>query len=186
MQTIVYIWLIVLGLTEAYISIRWRSNKNSRKTAFDRFSLLILWITVPTCIGISILFIELNSISIPLSPIFFIGLAFSFLGSLIRWSSIYQLKHAFTVDVSIVSDHTLTTTGLYTYLRHPSYTGLLLNYIGIWMAMQNIYLFTGCSIVVILALNYRIIIEERVLLGEFGEQYERFKEQTKRLIPFIY
>ncbi len=182
----VYSWLIILGITEGAISYWKRSKSQSRKTTADRFSLLVLWITVPTCIGLSVIITELAATKVPLNEIFYIGLALSIIGSVIRWSAIAQLKQAFTVDVSIVSDHQLTTTGVYTLLRHPSYTGLLLNYVGAWIALQNIYLLLCCSIAVFIAVSYRISVEEKVLLSEFGAEYEHFIKSTKKLIPFIY
>jgi len=37
-----------------------------------------------------------------------------------------------------------------------------------------------------LALNYRISIEEKALIEEFGSQYEDYKKRVSRLIPGIY
>jgi protein-S-isoprenylcysteine O-methyltransferase Ste14 len=35
-------------------------------------------------------------------------------------------------------------------------------------------------------LLHRIKREEAMLIGQFGADYEKYKKQTKRLIPFIY
>jgi protein-S-isoprenylcysteine O-methyltransferase Ste14 len=37
-----------------------------------------------------------------------------------------------------------------------------------------------------LFLPIRIQIEERLLLEEFGQEYEKYRKKTKKLIPYIY
>jgi hypothetical protein len=39
--------------------------------------------------------------------------------------------------VKIISNHQLNTSGIYKYIRHPSYTGLLLYYLGLALVIQN-------------------------------------------------
>ena len=46
-------------------------------------------------------------------------------GLSLRWIAILSLKRAFTVKVTILKDHQLKSDGVYTWVRHPSYTGTL-------------------------------------------------------------
>jgi protein-S-isoprenylcysteine O-methyltransferase Ste14 len=39
---------------------------------------------------------------------------------------------------------------------------------------------------VLLSVMYRIRIEEKVLVNEFGERYSNYASRTKKLIPGIY
>ncbi len=45
-------------------------------------------------------------------------------------------KH-FTVNVAINNDHQLIQTDLYKYIRHPDYTGSLLFFLGLGLALMN-------------------------------------------------
>ncbi|WP_299357409.1 isoprenylcysteine carboxylmethyltransferase family protein [Mucilaginibacter sp.] len=79
----------------------------------------------------------------------------------------------FTVDVAIVDSHTLKTTGLYKTVRHPSYLGLILIICSIALCQGSIL---SCIIIIIstfLALTYRIAVEEKALITEFGDQHEQ-------------
>ncbi|MHA2328707.1 MAG: methyltransferase family protein, partial [Candidatus Hodarchaeales archaeon] len=42
------------------------------------------------------------------------------------------------------------------------------------------------SIIAICLLLIRIQIEESMLIEKFGDEYEEYKKNTKKLIPFIY
>lgn len=186
METIIYVWLCILGGSEVFLSIQKKSKPGAVKKSNDRFSLLILWLVIPVCILVSILYSEVSDLEISMNAPFVFGLIISFLGSLIRWTAIAHLKDAFTVDVSILEAHSLVSTGIYSYVRHPSYTGLFLNYFGIWIAFQNVYLIIGLSLVTLAGIHYRIYVEEQILVAEFGEEYETYKQLTKKLLPFIY
>jgi len=107
-------------------------------------------------------------------------------GLIIRWISIMQLKQRFTVDVAINRHHLLETGGLYRYLRHPSYLGLLLIIIGLSLAMSSLISFIIVVVPVFLVLNYRIRIEEELLEREFGEKYCSYKASRKKMIPFVF
>ena len=65
------------------------------------------------------------------------------------------------------------------------YTGLFLVYVGIGWAAQS----WGAVVLVSLATtifgSYRIPVEEKALISEFGEQYISYSKRVKRLIPFI-
>ena len=51
-------------------------------------------------------------------------------GLLLRWWAIIVLGRFFTVDVSIAEGHELIESGPYRFIRHPSYTGALLAFLG--------------------------------------------------------
>src|ERR1700760_3708603 len=57
-------------------------------------------------------------------------------GLAIRWYSIIYLGRFFTVNVAIAADHQLIDSGPYRRIRHPSYTGALLAFIGLGLSMH--------------------------------------------------
>lgn len=182
-----YYWLAVTGISEVIISIIKRSSKSTREKAGDQNSLLWIWVSAFLGATLSILGRE-NSESYLSSTIPFewIGLCVAVVGAIFRWLAIALLKKAFTVDLSISIDHKLRTDGLYTYVRHPSYLGLFMNFMGIGIALNNAISLVVLVLPISIALVNRIRIEERLLTENFGEDYLSYKDQTWALLPFVY
>jgi protein-S-isoprenylcysteine O-methyltransferase Ste14 len=108
------------------------------------------------------------------------------LGLVIRWSAIYTLGRAFSANVAIHATQTLNRSGLFRFMRHPSYTGMVLIFIAMGLSTRN---WLGLGLIVVppvAALLYRIHVEEAALTGAFGQQYVEYSRTTKRLLPGIY
>lgn len=60
-----------------------------------------------------------------LTPMFFIGGCMIIAGSLLRVACYRILGRLFTYELSIRNQHKLITSGPYSFVRHPSYTGAL-------------------------------------------------------------
>ena len=107
-------------------------------------------------------------------------------GFAIRWTAIISLGSSFSTNVAIHSTQTLRTTGLFRWVRHPSYTGMLLNFAAVGIYQRN---WISLAIVIVFptaALMYRIHVEESALREAFGAQYTEYSKSTSRLIPGIY
>jgi protein-S-isoprenylcysteine O-methyltransferase Ste14 len=107
-------------------------------------------------------------------------------GLVIRWSAVLNLGSAFSANVAIREAQRVRTTGLYRFVRHPSYLGLMLIFFAIGVHSRN---WIGLAIVLVLptvALLYRIRIEEAALREAFGDEYIAYSRITKRLIPGVY
>lgn len=107
-------------------------------------------------------------------------------GLAIRWTAIATLGKGFSANVAIRTSQTLHRTGLFRFVRHPSYSGLLLIFLAIGVHTRNWW---GLAIILIpttAALLYRIHVEEAALVQAFGQQYRDYTRTTKRLIPGIY
>ena len=57
-------------------------------------------------------------------------------GLILRWWAIITLGRFFTVDVTIEKDHELVERGPFRIVRHPSYTGVLLAFVGLALSLQ--------------------------------------------------
>lgn len=180
MSTIIY-FSYAFGLSELLLAIVKRSKIGSVKNRGDKGSLIFFWsmITVGFICGFYL--------SKPMNE-FWAGFGFPLVigGLLIRWIAILQLGKSFTVDVAIVDKATLKTDGLYSRVRHPSYSGILLIVCGFAALMNSIYSFLVLVVPVFIAVLYRIRVEETLLTDEFGESYSEYKKETKKLIPGIY
>jgi protein-S-isoprenylcysteine O-methyltransferase Ste14 len=114
------------------------------------------------------------------------GLALLVLGTALRWAAIRALWKYFTVNVSILEGQRVVKRGLYGVVRHPSYTGLLLRYLGLGLALANWLSAALVFLPLLCATVYRIRVEEAALREHFGEEYAAYASATKRLVPGIY
>ena len=90
----------------------------------------------------------------------------------------YQIR-----TVQLEAGHKIITDGPYRWIRHPSYTGMILIYLGIALAIGT---WLGVFITLGLMLGasmYRISIEEKVLIEAFGTAYQDYMKSTWRLFP---
>ncbi len=163
-----------------------RSGKKDKKSA-DKHSELLIWLAIIVCIFLSsFISVRYSSVILDSNLIRYIGLVVIYLGIIVRFIAIRQLGKYFTVDVTIREDHQLMQSGLYKYIRHPSYLGDCLSLIGLGFTMNNWYGLLTAFLPVFLTFVYRMNVEEKVLIGKFGKQYEDYKLTTRRLFPFIY
>ncbi|PPQ92512.1 hypothetical protein CVT25_010344 [Psilocybe cyanescens] len=68
-----------------------------------------------------------------LSPTTGVATMMMVVGSMIRYKRYQEMGRHFTFHVTVLKDHKLVTTGLYSIIRHPGYTGLVLNFAGLYM-----------------------------------------------------
>ncbi len=161
-----------------------RSSGNVR----DRGSLIILWPVIVASITAGSWIGEAHA------PTMFGGahwvrtasLAVLVIGLAIRWTAIATLGRAFSANVAIHATQTVRKTGLFRFVRHPSYSGLVLIFVAVGMHTRN---WMGLAITLVpttAALLYRIHVEEAALRQAFGQEYIDYSRATKRLIPGIY
>jgi protein-S-isoprenylcysteine O-methyltransferase Ste14 len=104
-----------------------------------------------------------------LSNVFIAG-GFVLLGS--AWRVLYEAQRR----------HTLATTGLYAYVRHPQYVGFILIMFGFllqWPTLLTLIMFP-----ILVTMYVRLARqEEREALAEFGEAYARYVATTPAIFP---
>jgi len=117
--------------------------------------------------------------------IFCVGIFLMFLGILVRQYAIWILGRFFSLTVQISEDHKVVEKGPYRLVRHPSYTGIMITFAGLGLAVQSF----GALLVLLLffgiSFGYRMYVEERTLLSGLGQDYASYMKRTKRLIPFL-
>ena len=117
---------------------------------------------------------------------FVVGAVAGWLGLLLRWWCFVALGRYFTLVLKATSDQVVVERGPYRFLRHPSYTGLLLALLGCGVMLGN-WVATLTSFAVLLAaVVYRVRIEERALIASLGDAYRVFAKHRARLVPFIW
>ncbi len=118
--------------------------------------------------------------------VFSLGVLIGWLGLLLRWWSIVVLGRYFTVVLTTSQDQPIVDRGPYRVLRHPSYTGLLLVFVGCGLMFGNWVSAASSVVLVVIALVYRIRIEELSLYAALGGRYRDFATGRARLVPFVW
>jgi len=104
--------------------------------------------------------------------------------ALVYWSGV-ALGDMYSKEVTIQADHRLVTTGLYQYIRHPRYMGVLLMALGLSLIYRSWPGLAACGLLVPFLL-LRIRDEEGVLRAQFGEAWEAYVERSWRLVPRVF
>lgn len=100
--------------------------------------------------------------------------------------SIRVLGKFFTAKVVIQDDHRVIDHGPYRLVRHPSYLGSWLMFIGIAVMLRS-HVGVALSLVgFFFVYRYRIRVEEDALVGKLGAAYEAYRARTKKIVPFVY
>jgi protein-S-isoprenylcysteine O-methyltransferase len=116
---------------------------------------------------------------------YYLGISLMLLGIVVRQWAIAVLGRFFSLTVKVAEDHKVIDKGPYRVIRHPSYTGVLITFIGLGFAVQSV----GALLVLLtlygMSFGYRMSVEERTLMTELGKDYGDYMRRTKRIIPFL-
>ena len=173
-------------LSELFLSLSRRSEKSDKNNA-DRGSIGLIW-TIIILAKISSYYI---SVWLPLAisenqGIRYVGLILILIGILLRFTVVAALGKFFTVNVTIRPDHKLKTDGLYKYVRHPSYSASIISFVGYGISLNNWLSLILVTASVLTAFMIRMRIEEKTMVGHFGDAYLAYMKKTKMLIPFVF
>jgi protein-S-isoprenylcysteine O-methyltransferase Ste14 len=113
-----------------------------------------------------------------------IGLAMFLSGLALALWARRHLGRNWGMPMSEKVDPELVTTGPYSGVRHPIYSGLLLAMVGTSVAVSGYWLIAGgllAGYFVFSAVN-----EERYMASRFPDTYPAYKSSTKMLVPFLF
>ncbi|KAF9238464.1 hypothetical protein BU15DRAFT_62442 [Melanogaster broomeanus] len=146
------------------------------------------------------------------TPAFLAGSILNIAGSLLRIHCYRVLGRMFTFELSIRQDHKLVTSGPYSVVRHPSYTGGIVMGLGgslcmfdrgSWLVacsglvpgldaesrLTNVLACTWVSMVVAVCIGMmqRMRNEDDMLEKNFGEQWKEWVRRVPyRVVPWVY
>jgi protein-S-isoprenylcysteine O-methyltransferase Ste14 len=177
------------GLLVSELALVWRRRASrAASTRLDRGSHLLLWAVIVGSI-IAGNFAAFNNVGLRLLPGLpwrWFGAGLFAAGTALRWWAIVHLGRFFSVDVAIACDHQVVDAGPYRVVRHPSYTGLLLQCAGLGVVLGTTLSLFVIVVPTFLVLFHRIRVEERALLANFGNAYAAYTRSTKRLLPGVF
>jgi protein-S-isoprenylcysteine O-methyltransferase Ste14 len=169
-------------------AIRFRSGFNKGGRRAERWSLLVVIAAAVGGMlgGLELVHWQAASVGAAQWPLFVAGLVLMAAGIFLRQWAIFVLGRFFTVDVRIHPDQTVIDRGPYRWVRHPAYTGLVLFFVGVGLALGNWASLIVLALVPTAGLLVRIHSEERALLAGLGEDYRRYAATHRRLFPGIW
>jgi protein-S-isoprenylcysteine O-methyltransferase Ste14 len=115
-----------------------------------------------------------------------IGLAFFALGQgLFSWAMASNKYFSTAVRIQMDRGHTVATSGPYRYVRHPGYTGFIVSFLGMALALGSVWAiipagFIACLLVV------RTALEDRTLQDELSGYKDYAQRVHYRLLPGIW
>ncbi|KAG6872305.1 hypothetical protein C0995_011115 [Termitomyces sp. Mi166 len=141
-----------------------------------------------------------------LTPFSIIGSLLVVAGCWLRLECFRTLREFFTFEITIRKNHRLITSGPYSYVRHPAYTGSTLIFIGscFWFASRGSWIresgiigtvmgkafvgaFTVLYIKLATSLLQRMPEEDKLMKVSFGREWEDWARRVPYwLIPGIY
>jgi protein-S-isoprenylcysteine O-methyltransferase Ste14 len=159
-----------------------RSRKGPRELvllaiAAVAFFLPLIWIATPA----------FAFADYPLHPVpLFAGALLLALGLWLFYRSHADLGTNWSITLEVREEHQLVTRGVYRRVRHPMYLALLIYSAGQALALPNWLAGPSYAVAMVLLFALRVGPEERMMLEQFGKDYEAYRVTTRRLIPGVW
>ena len=157
-------------------------------TPFDKEHLKQLFgHTLPIVVALIGLSFLGRSVETPVSVIELVAISALFtLGSIMRIIAIYQIgASAFKFDIVFRDKQKLKTDQLYSLMRHPSYTAMMIVVISYAAITHSLFFGFLGVLSAWIGFQYRIYHEEKGLASQFGEEYKIFRSSTGMWLPYL-
>ncbi len=115
-----------------------------------------------------------------------IGIAIVWAGIVLRMWAVSTLGSQFSRVVGVEAGAHVEQRGPYRYVRHPSYSAVLLVFAGVGLAQANLLSVVGAVVCILVGYVARIRVEEGVLEAAFGDEYRGYASTRARLIPGVW
>jgi protein-S-isoprenylcysteine O-methyltransferase Ste14 len=114
------------------------------------------------------------------------GVAALVLSQWLFYRSHADLGKNWSMTLEIRDEHALVTSGVYARIRHPMYAAIFGYAIAQALLLPNWIAGPACLVAFSFMFAVRLRTEERMMLERFGEDYERYRARTKRIVPLIF
>jgi protein-S-isoprenylcysteine O-methyltransferase Ste14 len=98
--------------------------------------------------------------------------------------ALHHIGENLTVSIDTKEEHALITSGPYRWVRHPLYTGGMVESVGVCLVMANWFVAISAGLFWSL-LAMRTPMEERNLVETFGDEYRQYMERVGRFVPKV-
>ena len=97
-----------------------------------------------------------------------------------------HLGRNWSVTLDTRKTHKLVDTGIYAHVRHPMYSAFWLLALSQAALLPNWFAGLAGPVAWGILFFLRVGREERLMVDTFGDQYRRYMQRTKRVLPWIY
>ncbi|KAK7018568.1 hypothetical protein R3P38DRAFT_3559107 [Favolaschia claudopus] len=147
-----------------------------------------------------------KKLNVSATPTLVVGSFLIVSGTLLRLQCYHTLGKHLTFETGILKNHKLVTIGPYQIVRHPSYSGAWIAYLGLMLyyygtsgtwVMECVmkrsmlgrvlgWLYAMVMFLVVIGLTWRIPKEDEALKEEFGKDWEEWAAQRNALVSWLY
>jgi len=179
-------WTLVVAW--ALTELRGYRTRRAGTRAQDAESLRFIILGVWGGIALNSLFtLTLDGAILPARDVaFWLGIGFLAAGVALRQYAVRALGRLWVHEVAIQAEHEVIEAGPYRWIRHPAYSGSLMGFIGVGLAMGNWAALLVIAAIPMMAYAYRVSVEERALAQALGDEYRAYMRRTRRFIPFVF
>jgi protein-S-isoprenylcysteine O-methyltransferase Ste14 len=117
-------------------------------------------------------------------PLYGTGVLITFAGAAFAIWARMELGRNWSANPSVKEGHELVKTGPYRWVRHPIYTGLLAASLGTAITSRRPFE-AGLLLLAIAFIALKVRIEEKLMTGQFPQEYPLYRAGTKAIIPFV-
>lgn len=114
-----------------------------------------------------------------------LGFTLGLIGLFISRIAQITIGNSWRVGIDVNSTPGLITTGIYRFVRNPTYTGIYLLCVGALILLPTI-LVSYWILAFFIMMEFQVRSEEEYLEMQYGNEYIQYTKQTKRYIPWLY
>jgi protein-S-isoprenylcysteine O-methyltransferase Ste14 len=171
-----------------YWQIKAANTKSTRRLEPAASRILRVFIFLAALVLLLTTRIPLRWLYLQLWPLglwpFWLGASVTIAGLLFAVWAREHLGSNWSRSVTIKQGHELITTGPYTLVRHPIYTGIVTGFLGLAIAISQVRGFIA-FLLVFLVFWIKLRMEEQWMHSQFGEAYAIYAHQTSALVPYL-
>lgn len=171
----------------ATIELRQSLVRHREATTQDSGSLVVLRLAALACAGLAALALKVSPLAFaPTTAAYVVSLGLIWSGVALRWWCFRTLGRYFTFAVMTDPEQPVVTSGPYSVVRHPGYSGILLILAGLGLGYGNWLSLAALTVVPFAGFVHRIRIEEAALTATLGARYTSYAHGRKRIVPLVW
>ena len=173
---------LVLTLKGIKVNQMGFGDKSGKTKIIEQVLKSVTFFIVPIQLGSAFLLLPLQTES----PNYLqnIGMAISICGTICFIAAMLTMGKSWRAGIAAGESTNFIKHGIYRISRNPAFLGFDLFYIGILLILPGIiHAIAICFVVTMFHLQ--ILEEEKSLIGKFGDEYRKYKSETKRYFLFF-